>query len=100
MYSELGLSPTNGTSILANSTYINDSYSATCNQYPNSMWTYIGSGVVRVCHGYQNLRTIDQAMLMLHESLHTAGQLESPGTPGAPSSADISGYVRVRCNLH
>ena len=100
MYGELGLSQTDGEVILANSTYFDDSYSADCNQHPNGMWTTFFSNEIRVCQGIPNLRTIDQAMLMLHESLHTAGQLENPPISGAPSSPDISGFVRVKCNLH
>ena len=100
MYSELGLGQTDGQAILTNTIYVNGSSTSTCQQKPNGMWTFVNSNVVRVCGGVPNLRSIDNAMLLLHESLHTAGQLEAPGTPGAPSSPDISGFVRVRCNLH
>ena len=100
MYSELQLNPTNGLSILMNTEYIDGTSTPQCQQHPNAMWTYVNSTTVRVCHGVPNLRPADVAMLMLHESLHTVGQLESPATPGAPSSSDISGYVRTRCNLN
>lgn len=100
MYTELNLLSTNGLNFVYTTEYVDGSSTMECALYPNAMWTNVGSGVVYVCHGVPNLRNADVAMLMLHESLHTAGQYESPEMPGAPTSAALSGFVRDRCNLH
>jgi hypothetical protein len=99
MYTQLQLGQTDGISVILNTNYIDASSDPLCHQYPNAMWTNVGSATVSVCGGVPDLRNVDNAMLMLHEARHTAGQPESPGTPGAPSSADLSGFVRDRCDL-
>jgi len=99
MHTALGLNVSSMQDVLALTAYISGAGSRECDLHPSGAWTDYGSFFVRICPDFGDLRQVDQAMLLLHEALHTAGQLEHPRPPGAPTSRDISGFVRENCNL-
>jgi hypothetical protein len=100
MYRELGFPSARGDILLMTTHYANGQGAIQCALFPDSMFTFPGSGQVWVCPQWHEQDLNVQTRILLHESLHTAGALETPsGGVGYPTSADYSGFVRARCKV-
>jgi hypothetical protein len=60
--------------------------------------TRVGISTTWVCPAFDQLVSVDGALTLIHEALHFAGLPEYPGTPGAPTAAQIQQMVRTRCD--
>jgi hypothetical protein len=60
-------------------------------------FTSIGSMVTRLCPLFGTLHVRSAALTLIHEALHFAGMPESPATPGALTSQEISALVENAC---
>lgn len=67
----------------------------TCNQGVPA-WTIVNVSRVYICNAF--VKAGNQVTTVIHEALHTVGQLESPAVSGAPTSAAIDQMVRQACH--
>jgi hypothetical protein len=61
-------------------------------------FTRVGISTTWICPAFEQLVSVDGALTLIHEALHFAGLPESPGTPGAPTAAQIHHMVRTSCD--
>lgn len=93
-----------GTQVLANITYRSgDGVSnpldgrVTCDQGVPA-WALVNISQVFICHAF--VGAPNPVTTVIHEALHTIGQLESPAVSGAPTSAAIDQMVRQACHTN
>jgi hypothetical protein len=55
--------------------------------------------VTYLCPSFSHRSPHEDAMYLLHEALHYAGQTEFPSDPQALTSSAINRLVRSRCKL-
>lgn len=61
-------------------------------------FTVVGGRVTKLCPEFGGLHPRDAALTLVHEALHSAGMPESPTTPNALTSQEISALVAGACS--
>jgi len=61
--------------------------------------TSVRSRHIHLCPGFETLSRNDQAAILIHEALHTAGLGEWPQDLEAPTSRQITERVKLACSL-
>ncbi|MBZ5590502.1 MAG: hypothetical protein LAO05_18285 [Acidobacteriia bacterium] len=59
--------------------------------------TEVGGRQIRLCPRFEALSVPAAALILIHETLHTAGMREKPPDPSALTSAQINQLVEARC---
>lgn len=60
--------------------------------------TEIGGRQIRLCPRFESLSVHAAALILIHETLHTAGMSEKPPDPSALTSAEINELVKASCD--
>jgi len=60
-------------------------------------FTRLGTSTTWICPVFDQLVSVEAALILIHEALHFAGLPELPGTPGALESAQIQAMVAANC---
>jgi len=76
--------------------FVNGSTNGACSSFP--AWTYVNDTTVNVCSSFKTYGTSADAVILIHEELHSLGLTEKPQYPDAAMTTDeITQWVMTYC---